>query len=43
MEEDKVVESIPTETMESDDDFFAEIDEEVIKEYTCDVCGVHKD
>lgn len=32
MEEDKVVESIPTETMESDDDFFAEIDEEVIKE-----------
>lgn len=32
MEEDKVVESIPTETMESDDDFFAEIDDEVIKE-----------
>ena len=29
MEEDKVVESIPTETMESDDDFFAEIDNEV--------------
>ena len=34
MEEDKVVESIPTETMESDDDFFAEIDDEVIKEET---------
>jgi hypothetical protein len=32
MEEDKVVESIPTETMESDDDFFAEVDEEVMKE-----------
>ena len=32
MDEDKVVESIPTETMESDDDFFAEIDDEVIKE-----------
>ena len=32
MEEDKVVESIPTETMESDDDFFAEIDDEVIKD-----------
>ena len=32
MEEDKVVESTPTETMESDDDFFAEVDEEVMKE-----------
>ena len=32
MEEDKIVESTPTETMESDDDFFAEVDEEVIKE-----------
>ena len=29
MEEDKIVESIPTDTMESDDDFFAEIDNEV--------------
>ena len=29
MEEDKVVESIPTETMESDDDFFADVDDEV--------------
>ena len=32
MEEDKVVESIPTETMESDDDFFADVNEEVINE-----------
>lgn len=32
MEEDKVVESIPTETMESDDDFFSEIDNEVENE-----------
>lgn len=30
--DEEVVESIPTETMESDDDFFAEIDEEVINE-----------
>lgn len=29
MEEDKIVESIPTETMESDDDFFADVDDEV--------------
>ena len=29
MEEDKVVESIPTETIESDDDFFADVDDEV--------------
>ena len=32
MEEDKVVESTPTETMESDDDFFADVNEEVINE-----------
>ncbi len=32
MENEEVVESIPTETMESDDDFFADIDEEVINE-----------
>ena len=32
MEEDKVVESTPTETMESDDDFFADANEEVINE-----------
>lgn len=32
MEEDKVVESIPTDTMESDDDFFSEIDNEVENE-----------
>ena len=32
MDEDKVVESIPTETMESDDDFFADVNEEVINE-----------
>lgn len=30
--EDEVVESIPTETMDSDDDFFAEVDNEVINE-----------
>ena len=30
--EDEVVESIPTETTDSDDDFFAEIDNEVINE-----------
>ena len=36
MEEDKVVESIPTDTMESDDDFFAEVDEEVINENSSD-------
>ena len=29
MEEDKIVDGTPTETMESDDDFFAEIDSEV--------------
>lgn len=32
MEDEKVVESIPTETMESEDDFFSDIDNEVIKE-----------
>ena len=32
MENEEIVESIPTETMESDDDFFADIDEEVINE-----------
>ena len=32
MENEEIVESIPTETMESDDDFFAEIDNEVIAE-----------
>jgi len=32
MEDEKVVESIPTETMESDDDFFNDIDNEVISE-----------
>ena len=32
MEEDKIVESIPTDTMESDDDFFSEIDNEVENE-----------
>ena len=30
--EDEVVESIPTETMDSDDDFFAEVDNEVMNE-----------
>ena len=34
MEEDKIVESTPTDTMESDDDFFADVDEEVINEET---------
>ena len=29
MEDDKIVESIPTETIESDDDFFADVDDEV--------------
>lgn len=32
MENEEIVESIPTETMESDDDFFADVDEEVISE-----------
>jgi hypothetical protein len=32
MENEEIVESIPTETMESDDDFFSEIDNEVIAE-----------
>ena len=31
MEDEKIVESIPTETMESDDDFFSEIDNEVLE------------
>lgn len=30
MENEEIVESIPTETMESEDDFFADVDEEVI-------------
>lgn len=34
MENDEVVESKPTETMESDDDFFSDVDEEVIKNET---------
>lgn len=34
MENEEVVESIPTETMESDDDFFSEVDSEVIAEKT---------
>ena len=32
MENEEIVESTPTETMESDDDFFADVDEEVINE-----------
>ncbi len=32
MEDEEIVESTPTETMESDDDFFSEIDNEVIAE-----------
>lgn len=32
MEDEKIVESIPTETMESDEDFFNDIDNEVISE-----------
>lgn len=32
MDNEEIVESIPTETMESDDDFFSEIDNEVIAE-----------
>ena len=32
MNEDEVVESIPTETMDSDDDFFSDVDNEVISE-----------
>ena len=32
MENEEIVESTPTETMDSDDDFFADIDEEVIAE-----------
>ena len=34
MQDEEVVESIPTETMESDDDFFSEVDNEVINENT---------
>lgn len=34
MENEEVVESIPTETMESDEDFFSEVDSEVIAEET---------
>ena len=34
MENEEIVESIPTETMESDDDFFSEVDSEVIAEET---------
>ena len=30
--EEEVVESIPTETMDSDDDFFSEVDADVISE-----------
>lgn len=32
MEDEEIVESIPTETMESDEDFFSEVDSEVIAE-----------
>ena len=32
MEDEEIVESIPTETMESDEDFFSEVDSEVITE-----------
>ena len=32
MENEEIVESIPTEAMESDDDFFAEVDNEIINE-----------
>lgn len=32
MEDEKVVESIPTETMESDDDFFDDVSDEIIEE-----------
>lgn len=32
MEDEEIVESIPTETMESDEDFFSEVDNEVITE-----------
>lgn len=32
MENEEIVESIPTETMESDDDFFADVDNDVISE-----------
>ena len=32
MDEDEIVESIPTETMDSDDDFFSDVDNEVISE-----------
>ncbi len=32
MENEEIVESIPTETMESDEDFFSEVDSEVITE-----------
>lgn len=34
MENEEIVESIPTETMESDEDFFSEVDSEVIAEET---------
>ena len=34
MENEEIVESIPTETMESDEDFFSEVDSEIIAENT---------
>ena len=34
MEDEEIVESIPTETMESDEDFFSDVDSEVIAEET---------
>ena len=34
MEDEEIVESTPTETMDSEDDFFADVDEEVIAEKT---------
>jgi hypothetical protein len=36
MENEEIVESTPTETMDSDDDFFAEVDAEVMSEETTD-------
>ena len=32
MENEEVVESIPTETMDSEEDFFSEVDEQVMSE-----------
>lgn len=43
MEDEEIVESIPTETTDSDDDFFSEVDNEVISEETDDEVNESKE